>query len=95
MRLSFERKTTIGYIINMVVVLALGLIYWIQIPFSTNRLWHWISLILIVLSLGMLTTVYFILKTQLNHQENNLEKPYKKIKNFYNPLLIIRLTPSL
>lgn len=80
MRLSFERKTTIGYIINMVVVLALGLIYWIQIPFSTNRLWHWISLILIVLSLGMLTTVYFILKTQLKARKQSREALQKNQK---------------
>ncbi len=65
MKISFERKIFLGYITNIAVVLALGLIYWKEMPVSTNILWSWISLVLIILSLGMLTVVYFILKAQL------------------------------
>ena len=64
MKVSLERKILFGYIINIIVIIALGLIYWSQMPLSTNKFWHWISLVLIVLSIGMLTTVFFILKAQ-------------------------------
>lgn len=66
MKISFEKKIVSGYIINLIVVAALGLIYWKQMPISSNTsIWDWISLTLIILSLGMLTVVFFILKTQL------------------------------
>ena len=65
MKISLEKKITAGYIINIAVVFALGLIYLNQVPLSNNLTWHWVSLILIIISLGMLTVVFFILKSQL------------------------------
>tara|TARA_R110002012_G_scaffold160895_1_gene322888 strand:- start:42977 stop:44416 length:1440 start_codon:yes stop_codon:yes gene_type:complete len=65
MKVSFERKIFLGYIINIVVIISLGLIYWKQMTVSSSTLWHWVLLALIVLSLGMLTTVFFMLKAQL------------------------------
>lgn len=64
MKISFEKKITAGYIINIAVVFALGLIYLNQVPLSNNLTWHWVSLVLIIISLGMLTVVFFILKSQ-------------------------------
>lgn len=83
MTVSFERKILIGYIINIVVIIALGLIYWRQLPLSANKLWHWVSLVLIVLSVGMLTTVFFILKAQLKAKKESgeaLQKNQKLLK---------------
>jgi PAS domain S-box-containing protein len=49
-------------------------------PLSTNTLWHWISLVLILLSLGMLTTVFFILKAQLKAKKQSEEELQKNQK---------------
>ena len=65
MKISFKIKIIAGYIINLFVILVLGIIYWIQILPETPLLWDWISLTLIVLSLGMLTVVYFVIQSQL------------------------------
>jgi PAS domain S-box-containing protein len=80
MTVPFERKILIGYIINIIVIIALGLIYWSQLAMSTNKLWHWISLGLIVLSIGMLTTVFFILKSQLKAKKKSGEELQKNQK---------------
>lgn len=65
MKISLERKILIGYIINIIVVIALGLIFWKQMSYSTNGMWNIAALVLIILSIGMLTVVYFILEAQL------------------------------
>ncbi len=80
MKISFKRKILIGYIINIVVVIAFGFIYWKQMFFSTNKLWYWISLALITLSLGMLTVVFFILKAQLKAKKQSDEALLKNQK---------------
>ena len=80
MKVSFERKILLGYIINIIVIIALGLIYWRQMPLLTNKLWQWISLLLIVLSIGMLTTVFFILKAQLKAKKQSGEELQKNQK---------------
>lgn len=84
MKVSFERKILFGYIINVIVIIALGLIYWREMPLSTNKLWHLISLSLIIFSIGMLTTVFFILKAQLKAKKRSgeeLEKNQKLLKS--------------
>jgi len=98
MKISFENKIVLGYIINLAVVFALGIIYWKQMPISTNNTWHWVSLILIVLSIAMLTIVFFILKAQflakkkfeqqLMKNENLLQSI---INNTTNPISIKKL----
>lgn len=80
MTVTFERKIFIGYVINMVVVFALGLIYWRQLPLLSNTFWHWVSLALIILSIGMLTTVFFILKGQLKAKKQSEEQLHKNQK---------------
>jgi len=65
MKISFEKKILAGYIINMVVMFLLGIILWNIIPLTTTPIWLWVSMGLIMLSLGMLTTVFFILRSQL------------------------------
>lgn len=80
MKISFERKILTGFIINVIVIVALGLIYWRHLPLSTNKLWHWISLVLIVLSIGMLITVFFILKAQLKAKRQSGKELQKNQK---------------
>ncbi|MDB9720440.1 PAS domain S-box protein [Winogradskyella sp.] len=80
MTFSIERKIFIGYIINLIVIITLGLIYWEHLRLSTNTLWHWVSLALIVLSIGMLTTVFFILKAQLKANTQSGEELQKNQK---------------
>ena len=80
MKISFEKKIVLGYIINLAVVFALGIIIWEQVSFSSNELWRWISLALIVISLGMLTTVFFILKAQLKAKKQSGEELLKNQK---------------
>lgn len=65
MKSSFKNKITAGYLANLVVVLAIAFIYWKLSLTNNTDLWHWIAIGLIILSLGMLTTVYFILIAQL------------------------------
>ena len=80
MKVLFEKKILLGYIVNIIVIIALGLIYWRQMPLSSNKLWHWISLSLIILSIGMLTTVFFILKAQLKAKKQSEEELQKNQK---------------
>jgi len=80
MKIPLERKNLYGYVINSIVVIALGIIYWTQMDFTTNRLWHWISLALAILTLGMLTTVFFILKAQLKAKKQSEEELLKNQK---------------
>ncbi len=65
MQISFKNRIIMGYIINLTVVLVLGFIYMKHIFHESPHLWDWISMVLIVLSLGMLTVVYFIIRAQL------------------------------
>lgn len=65
MKVSLEKKILLGYIINMIVIITLGIIYWKHMIFAIDDFWYLISLILIILSLAMLTVVFFILKAQL------------------------------
>lgn len=84
MKISFEKKIVLGYLINLLVVFVIGFITIRQIPFSSNKLWQWISLALIVLSVGMLTVVFFILKNQLKAKkkfEDELLKNQKLLQS--------------
>ena len=65
MKVSLEKQIVIGYIINMLVVLAIGFIIWNHMYYKASKLWGWIALCLVVLSLGMLTIVYFVISAQL------------------------------
>ena len=66
MKISLKSKIILGYIFNFIIILSLGFIYWNHILPDTPHFWDWISLTLIVLSLGLLTVVYFIIQSQLN-----------------------------
>lgn len=65
MKITFKTKIISGYIINLMVVLAIGFIYLNQTRNTIPSSLDWISLALIILSLAMLTVVYFIIRAQL------------------------------
>ena len=98
MKISFEKKILTGYIINLTVVFAIGVIYWQQMPISNNTKWHWVSMVLIILSLGMLTVVFFILKAQFLAKKKFEEQLMKNekllqsiIDNTTNPISVKKL----
>jgi PAS domain S-box-containing protein len=68
MKISFKLKILLGYVINLITILALGFIFWNYIVSKIPQFWDWVSLALIVFSLGMLTVVYFIIKRQLKEK---------------------------
>lgn len=78
MKISFKTKIALGFIVNLSAILALGLIYWSQISHTNKTTLDWVSLVLIVLSLGMLTVVFFILKAQ---QKSNKIYEQELLKN--------------
>ena len=80
MKVTLERKILLGYIINMATIIIIGLISLRQISFTTNPLWNWISFVLVIVSLGMLTTVFFILKAQLKAKKQTAEALSKNQK---------------
>ncbi len=87
MKLSLEKRILLGYAINMAVVIALGVIFWREMPYTIHKVWYWISMALIVLSLAMLTIVLFILKTQLKAKKQahaELVKNEKLLESIIN-----------
>ena len=102
MKISFEKKILLGFIINLLVVIASG---WIFISrFSKQRdesmdvMLNWIELSLFLLSMILLTIVYFIIRTQLqakNISQNllleNKQLLQSIIDNTSNPIFIKKI----
>lgn len=98
MKFSYKFKILLGYIINLIAILALGFIYWNRILPENPQIWDWISLILIALSLGMLTVVYFVIKSQFkakNEAENDSLENRKLLQsiidNTTNPISVKKI----
>lgn len=98
MKISFKKKIILGYIINLLVVIAIGIVYWNNLLHTTLKLWDWIALTLILLSLGMLTVVYFIIRAQLkakNKSEIQLLENKKLLQsiidNTSNPISVKKI----
>ena len=102
MKISFEKKIFIGFVINLLVVFASGWIFMSHHNqhggLSQYSVLNWIELFLFVLSLSLLTIVYFIIRTQfrLKNVSEDLLKENKKllqsiIDNTSNPIFIKKL----
>lgn len=65
MKISFEKKIVFGFIVNIIVVVVLGLIYWYRLAKKETVPLDWLVLLLILMSLMMLTVVYIVIKRQL------------------------------
>lgn len=86
MKLSFERKIVLGFVLNIAVVLVLGLIYWYRLSNTETVLLDWVVLGLIILSLGMLTVVYFVIRDQLKARRIS-ENKFLESKNLLDSIL--------
>lgn len=69
MKISLEKKIVIGFVINLFVVFAIAGIFILRIdkrrdPALDSSL-NWIEIALIILSIILLTVVYFIIRSQL------------------------------
>ena len=83
-KISFENKILAGYLANLAVVFALGIVYWSRLQHVPDLLLDWITTVLIILSLIMLTVVYLIFKNQIkekNKAENRLEENKKLLQS--------------
>ena len=69
MKISLEKKIIIGFIINLFVVFAIAGIFILRIDKKRNQALdtslNWIEIALIILSVILLTVVYFIIRAQL------------------------------
>jgi PAS domain S-box-containing protein len=69
MRISLEKKIIIGFILNLFVVFAIAGVFILRINKERNQeldnSLNWIEIALIILSVILLTVVYFIIRAQL------------------------------
>lgn len=69
MKISLEKKIIIGFILNLFVVFAIAWIFILRIDKHRNQALdsslNWIEIALIILSVILLTVVYFIIRFQL------------------------------
>ena len=102
MKFSFEKKILVGFIINLLVVLASGWVFVARYNQERDKAMDsaldWIALSLFVLSFVLLTIVYFIIRTQFrakNISQNllleNKELLQSIIDNTSNPIFIKKI----
>lgn len=69
MKISLEKKIIIGFILNLLVVFAIAWVFILRIDKQRNQALdnslNWLEIALIILSLILLTVVYFIIRYQL------------------------------
>jgi PAS domain S-box-containing protein len=102
MKISFEKKVFLGFVINLLVVIAAG---WIFISRLSNQrdktmdsLLNWVEISLFILSIILLIIVYFIIKSQLRAKKITQKSLYDStqllqsiIDNTSNPIFIKRI----
>jgi PAS domain S-box-containing protein len=102
MKISFEKKIFLGFIINVLVVIASGWIFVSRLSTPRGQIMDsrldWIEISLFVLSIILLVIVYFIIKTQLRAKEisqnllnQNRQLLQSIIDNTSNPIFIKKL----
>lgn len=69
MKISLEKKIIVGFILNLLVVFAIAWVFILRINKQRNQAFdnslNWLEISLIILSLILLTVVYFIIRYQL------------------------------
>ncbi|UQD56379.1 PAS domain-containing protein [Flavobacterium sp. K5-23] len=102
MKISFEKKIFLGFVINVLVVIAAGLIFISRLDIKRDKtmdsVLEWIELSLLILSIILLVIVYFIIKSQLKakNQSQNLLLENKQllqsiIDNTTNPIFVKKI----
>ncbi|MBG6061159.1 PAS domain S-box-containing protein [Flavobacterium sp. CG_9.1] len=73
MKISLEKKIIIGFILNLFVVFAIAWVFILRIDKkrdqSLDNSMNWIEISLIILSIILLTVVYFIIRAQLRAKD--------------------------
>lgn len=102
MKISFEKKIFLGFIINVLVVIASGWIFISRLNKQRNIMMDstldWIEVSLFALSLLLLIIVYFIIRSQLHAKKISRDLLYENkqllqsiIDNTSNPISIKKL----
>lgn len=102
MKISFEKKILLGFIVNLLVVIASGWIFVSRLnkqrDLANDTVLNWIELFLFALSIILLTIVYFIIQAQLqakNISQNllleNKQLLQSIIDNTTNPIFIKKI----
>jgi PAS domain S-box-containing protein len=102
MKISFEKKILLGFLVNLLVVIASGWVFIARLDKNRDQtndsMLNWIELSLFVLSILLLTIVYFIIKAQLqakNISQNllleNKQLLQSIIDNTSNPIFIKKI----
>lgn len=102
MKISLEKKIFFGFIINVMVVVASGLIFIIRLDQERDKTMdaslNWIELSLFALSIILLIIVYFIIRYQLHARQASQKSLFENkqllqsiIDNTSNPIFIKKL----
>ncbi|HLF50960.1 PAS domain S-box protein [Flavobacterium sp.] len=75
MKISFKKKIFLGFIINLLVVIALAWVFTLKFEpkkgQNLDETWNWIAISLFILSIILLIIVYFIIRTLLHAKINS------------------------
>ncbi|WP_413998930.1 PAS domain-containing protein [Flavobacterium sp. W1B] len=102
MKISFEKKIFLGFVINVLVVIASGIIFVTRLKEQRDQVMdsplNWIELSLFVLSVILLFIVYFIIRSQLHAKQISQDLLYENkqllqsiIDNTTNPIFIKKI----
>jgi PAS domain S-box-containing protein len=102
MKLSFEKKIVLGFIINLIVVIASAWIFIYRISkerdTTIDAQLNWIEISLFFLSIILLIIVYFVIRTQLRAKNDSQKLLHENqqllqsiIDNTSNPIFIKKL----
>jgi PAS domain S-box-containing protein len=102
MKMSFEKKVFIGFVINVLVVIAAGWIFISRLDKKRDKtldsILDWVEISLFVLSIILLIVVYFIINSQLRAKTMSQKLLYDNrqllqsiIDNTSNPIFIKRI----
>ena len=98
MKISFETKILVGYVVNLVVVILLGVSYWGRAYYDNYLFYDEITTVLLLLSLVMLTIVYMIFRYQINERkqielslQRNKDLLQSIIDNTNNPISVKKI----
>ncbi|NGY38404.1 PAS domain S-box protein [Flavobacterium sp. XN-5] len=102
MKISFEKKILLGFVINVLVIMASGWVFISRLDEdrdpAMDSLLEWIEVSLFVLSISLLVVVYFIIHSQLKARKiadkllfDNKQLLQSIIDNTSNPIFIKKI----
>ena len=102
MKISFEKKIFLGFVINILVIIAAGWVFISRLDQNRNKAMdsklEWIEVSLLILSITLLVVVYFIIRSQLKAKTTSQKALYDNqqllqsiIDNTSNPIFIKKI----